>query len=235
MTHAERDHHRPNPKVSVRIVRRGAIFALMLAVLPAGAGPGIPWFDLELLPDPVRAPLIRYQRFACGAVGTADLPLPDDVRLVFVSCHGGPYACPADNDGLGEYERQFTCPAEPTARQIATMHLVSRHSLSRLQMFYRLTLGSAFIELPANNGAQATFVESIKDGGDFSWSPKRLHLAISATREPFRGTGFASQIRITLSINPPSEPRPDFGCREFYPRSPYGRKVGRRRSTDCLP
>ena len=160
---------------------------------------------------------------------------PGDVRLVFVSCHGGPYACPSDTEGLGKYERQFSCPVEPGAQQIATMHLVSRRSFARLQMFYRRTLGAAFIELPAEQGAQATFVESMAAGGGFPWSPKRLHLAISETQEPFLGTGYASQIRITLSVNPPSEPRPDYRCRDFYRRSPYEGRFGRRRLADCLP
>jgi hypothetical protein len=209
---------------------RAILLALLLGPASgAGSGP-IPWFELALLPQGVRSPLLRYRGFACGAVGAADLPLPEDGRLVFISCHGGPYACPGGRADLGRYEHQFTCPPDPHARQIATLHLVSRRSLEGLRAFYREVLGEGFVELRGEAAAdeRTTFVESAAAGGGLPWSPKRLHVALAATREPFHGAGYPSQVRITLSVNPPSEPRPVVRCRDFDVRTPYDRRYEQR-------
>lgn len=207
------------------------VLVLMLLAAPAGAVSGIPWFDLELLPDPVRGELVRFRRLACGAVSGDGLPLPGDVRLVFISCHGGPY-CPADTDGLDIYERQLDCPPDPTPLQVATMHLVSRSPMLRLAAFYGEALGPGFVRLAAA-GAPITFVESAKEDTRHPWSPKRLHLSMSETREPFLAAGYPSQIRITLSVNPPSEPRPMAQCRRLGLLPPDDRLPRRWKSDYC--
>jgi catechol 2,3-dioxygenase-like lactoylglutathione lyase family enzyme len=222
--------HQHCPCSRTRLGALGLLLALLLGPQPGAAARTIPWFDLELLPTPVRASLIRHRKLACGAVGADDLPLPDGVRLVFVSCHGGPYACSTAATGLDAHEQQLACPPGPTSRQIATMHVVSRRTREDLQAFYRDALGERFVELTAtvDGDSQTTFVESAAAGGGLPWSPKRLHLTVTTTREPFRGAGYPSQARITLSVSPPSEPRPVVRCRDFDVRSPYDRRYERR-------
>jgi len=214
-------------------MRALALSALILIAANAAAETGIPWFDLQRLPDPVRSDLVRHRALACGAVGPAELPLPEGVQLVFVSCHGGPY-CASATDGLGAYERQFTCPPDPTSRQIATMHLVSRLPLARLSAFYREALGPEFLGLGATDGGTPiTFVESAAVQVTKPWSPKRLHLALSATREPFAGEGYPSQIRVTLSISPPTEPRPVVRCHDDDLLARDGSRLSRLESRYC--
>ena len=197
-------------------MHRTTFAAMLLITTSAGAAAvdAIPWVDLERVPDPVRAELLRQRALACGPVGGAGLPLPQRVRLVFVSCVGGPY-CAVDDRALGDHEGQLTCPPDPGPRRIATMHLVSAAPLPELVDFYRQTLGEDYVELAARDGTRVTFVEPASADAARPWSPKRLHLALSPTRGPFAGAGYPSQIRITLSVHPPDEPRPAVRCRRF--------------------
>jgi hypothetical protein len=58
-----------------------------------------------------------------------------------------------------------------------------------------------------------TIVETTASSGGHPWSPKRLQLGLSPARAAFSDAGYRSQIRITLSLTPPSAPRTDVFCR----------------------
>jgi hypothetical protein len=231
---------------------RGILFvALSAGVLwpPSmlGVEPRIDWFDPSALPTPIAANLTKFRALACGPVDSGALPVPIDAkaRLVFISCHGGPHPC-ADRFAAhvvdGDTER-LGCPADVGVAQLATAHVIYAMSPEKLakQLMDGLTdiLGADGVRhIPAEDGGTIVVELQKQHDSGTPWSPKRLHVAISPTRQAFAAAGYGAQARYSLSYRPPNERSPSLRCTRtlsvFTPRSvfsdlrtePFGSNAG---------